>query len=158
MPKIAQLRSGRDSGIGKCVPFPDLYVTPHRVGHQMDKHMYRQRHLLGRRMRGFCRGSQKHRADTSNQQHTQPKKHFAEKSNSPPLRLCGSGPRLCKYISVNSVMRSSQPAACPLVNFFKESWQSTFRANSVMLASTKSGRKLKRLTYTHMSLCGSLER
>lgn len=67
---------------------------------------------------------------------------------------CWTGPCLCKCILVNSIMGSSQQAACLLVHFFKEVLQPTFRANSVLIASTKSRRKLKRLT----SLCGSLER
>lgn len=62
---------------------------------------------------------------------------------------CWTGLCLCKCILVNSIMESSL-----LVHFFKEVLQPTFRANSVLIASTKSRRKLKRLT----SLCGSLER
>lgn len=92
-----------------------------------------------------------------NSHRNQPMKNFSQKRNL-SLRLCWADPGLFKCILVNLITGSSQAAACLLVNFFKKALQPTFSTNCVLIASTKSRRKLKRLTYACTNVCGSLER
>lgn len=153
MSNITHLRSDGDSWTWKRIPPPNRYTIPHTVGHQLHKHMCRERLCGGgKTAEGALR--QKH-ADNSH--HNQPMKHFSEKRNL-SLRLCWAGSGLFKHILVNLIMGSSQAAACLLVNFFKEALQPTSSTSCVLIASTKSRRKLKRLTHARRNMCGSLER